>query len=214
VPHLHSLKSYTFATTITYYTLTLADFSAINYFLKLSQTLHLHTSKLSPRSYSANSLLKTATYQLPRRAAPYKTDFLDIPVPLIKSSIVQADNAACFVLRNRRTRRKHVTWFSPTPGAVWRHRGMFRRNRIPTLLRDVIASARKSCLPVGYLATLCCVIHNGLTCHNTLRHEGVCGSGGVALPFLALAGGKWSASSPTRFTPGTLWTGDWVRESK
>jgi hypothetical protein len=35
---------------------------------------------------------------------------------------------------------------------------MLRRNRIPILLRDVIASARKSCLPVGYLATLCCVI--------------------------------------------------------
>jgi hypothetical protein len=46
----HLLHSYTF---------TLADFSAINYFLKLSQTLHLHTSKLSPRSYSANSPLKT-----------------------------------------------------------------------------------------------------------------------------------------------------------
>jgi hypothetical protein len=49
----HLLHSYTF---------TLADFSAISYFLKLSQTLHLHTSKLSPRTYSANSLLKTATY--------------------------------------------------------------------------------------------------------------------------------------------------------
>jgi hypothetical protein len=36
------------------FTFTLADFSAINYFLKLSQTLHLHTSKLSPRTYSAN----------------------------------------------------------------------------------------------------------------------------------------------------------------
>jgi hypothetical protein len=61
VPHLHSLQSHTFVNTITYYTLTLADFSAINYFLRLSQTLHLHTSKLSPRTYSANSLLKTAT---------------------------------------------------------------------------------------------------------------------------------------------------------
>jgi hypothetical protein len=36
VPHLRSLQSYTFVTTITYYTLTLADFSAINYCLKLS----------------------------------------------------------------------------------------------------------------------------------------------------------------------------------
>jgi hypothetical protein len=47
----HLLRSYTF---------TLADFSAINYWLKLSQTLHLHTSKLSPRTDSTNSLLKTA----------------------------------------------------------------------------------------------------------------------------------------------------------
>jgi hypothetical protein len=45
----HLLHSYTF---------TLVDFSAINYFLKLSQNLHLHTSKLSPRTYSANSLLR------------------------------------------------------------------------------------------------------------------------------------------------------------
>jgi hypothetical protein len=43
---------------------------------------------------------------------------------------------------------------------------MLRRNCIPMLLRDVIASARKSCLPVGYLATLCCVTNNGLTCHS------------------------------------------------
>jgi hypothetical protein len=36
VPHLHSLQSYTFVTTITYYTLTLADFSAISsFFLSL-----------------------------------------------------------------------------------------------------------------------------------------------------------------------------------
>jgi hypothetical protein len=37
------------------------DISAINCFLKLSQTLYLHTSKFSPKTYSANSLLKTAT---------------------------------------------------------------------------------------------------------------------------------------------------------
>jgi hypothetical protein len=48
---------------------------------------------------------------------------------------------------------------------------MLRRNRIPILLLNVIASARKSCLPVGYLATLCCATpvaqpNNGLTCHN------------------------------------------------
>jgi hypothetical protein len=59
VSHLHSLQSYTFVTTITYYTFTLADFSAINYCLRLSHILHLHTLKLSPRSYSANSPLKT-----------------------------------------------------------------------------------------------------------------------------------------------------------
>jgi hypothetical protein len=97
VPHLHSLQSYTFVTAITY-TLTLSDFSAINYCLKLSHTLHLHTLKLSPRSYSANSLLKTLlencslqtpTYKLTRRTAPYKlfltTNCLDISVPLINS---------------------------------------------------------------------------------------------------------------------------------
>jgi hypothetical protein len=39
VSHLHSLQSYTFVTKITYYTLTLADFSAINYCLKLSHTV-------------------------------------------------------------------------------------------------------------------------------------------------------------------------------
>jgi hypothetical protein len=38
-------------------TSSLADLSAINYCLKLSHTLHLHTSKLSPRSHSANSPL-------------------------------------------------------------------------------------------------------------------------------------------------------------
>jgi hypothetical protein len=71
VSHLHSLQSHTFVTTISYYTLTLADFSAIKYCLKLSHTLHLHTLKLSPKSYSANSLLKTplenllTTYYLP-----------------------------------------------------------------------------------------------------------------------------------------------------
>jgi hypothetical protein len=37
----HLLHSYTF---------TLADFSAINYYLTLAQTLHLHTAKLSLRT--------------------------------------------------------------------------------------------------------------------------------------------------------------------
>jgi hypothetical protein len=70
--HNYSLRSVTFTQlTILHfhnyhhllhsYTFTLVDSSAINYFLKLLQTLHLHTSKLSPRTYSANSLLKTAT---------------------------------------------------------------------------------------------------------------------------------------------------------
>jgi hypothetical protein len=45
-----------YVTTITYYTLALADFSAINYCVELSHTLHLNTSKLSPKSHSANSL--------------------------------------------------------------------------------------------------------------------------------------------------------------
>jgi hypothetical protein len=85
--------TYTFVTTITYDTLALADFSAINYCLELSQTLHLNTSKPSPRSYSANSLLlkhwflhshsgncflKTALVEL----LP-KTNCLDISIPLI-----------------------------------------------------------------------------------------------------------------------------------
>jgi hypothetical protein len=57
VTRLHNYKPYTFVTTVTYYTLALADFSAISYCLKLSHTLHLHASKLSPRSHSANSPL-------------------------------------------------------------------------------------------------------------------------------------------------------------
>jgi hypothetical protein len=65
----------------------------------------------------------------------------------------QARWGLCYVTRGN----AKVTWYSPTTVAVCRHRGMLRRNRIPILLRDVIASVRKSCLPVGYLATLCCV---------------------------------------------------------
>jgi hypothetical protein len=61
VTRLHNYTPYTFVTTITYYTLALADFSAVSYCLILSHTLHLRTSKLSPRTYSANSLLKTST---------------------------------------------------------------------------------------------------------------------------------------------------------
>jgi hypothetical protein len=51
--------TYTFVTTVTFSTLALANFSAINFYLKLSHTLHLHTLKLSPRSHSANSPFKT-----------------------------------------------------------------------------------------------------------------------------------------------------------
>jgi hypothetical protein len=51
--------TYTFVTTIICSTLALADFSAINYCLKLSQILQLHTLKHSLRSHSANSPLKT-----------------------------------------------------------------------------------------------------------------------------------------------------------
>jgi hypothetical protein len=54
--------------TITYYTLTLADFSAINYFLKLSQTLHLHTRNsrrdLTPRIHFLQFTRRTAPYKL------------------------------------------------------------------------------------------------------------------------------------------------------
>jgi hypothetical protein len=97
------------------------------------------------------------------------TAFLHIPVPLIKPSIVQVSlkqrvrwELCCVTPGNAK-----VTRYSPTPVAVWRHRVMLRRNRIPMLLlRDVIASARKSCLPEGYLATLYCVTNNGLTCHS------------------------------------------------
>jgi hypothetical protein len=62
VSHLHSLQFYTF---------TLADFSASKYYLKLSHTLHLHTSRvcLLLRPHSWNNYLTT--------------DFLDLPVPLV-----------------------------------------------------------------------------------------------------------------------------------
>jgi hypothetical protein len=46
-----------------------------------------------------------------------------------------------------RKREGHVIF--PYSWCVWRHRGMLRRNRIPILLRDVILSARESCLPAG-----------------------------------------------------------------
>jgi hypothetical protein len=45
--------------------------------------------------------------------------------------------------------RDQVTRYSPTLVARLPHRGMLRRNRIPILLGNVIASARKSCLTAG-----------------------------------------------------------------
>jgi hypothetical protein len=131
VSHLHSLQSYTFVTTTTYYTLTLTHFSAINYCLKLSQTLHLHTSKLSPRTYSANSLLKTAPYKL----------FLTTP---LANCYLQAEtkpvNRFAYIARTSETKKRsqstllrQVTVFTrrylgSERAAVWRHRGMLRRS--------------------------------------------------------------------------------------
>jgi hypothetical protein len=70
VTRLHNYNPHTFVTTDTYYALTLADFSAINYCLLLPHTLDLHTSRvwdLTRRAdcdlFFANSLLKTP-YQL------------------------------------------------------------------------------------------------------------------------------------------------------
>jgi hypothetical protein len=80
----------------------------------------VHTSKISPRTYSANSLLKKS----------YKRHCSNEP----------GESCVASLAEKRR---------SPTPVAGWRHSGMLRRNRIPILLRDVIASARKSCLPAG-----------------------------------------------------------------
>jgi hypothetical protein len=79
------------------------------------------------------------------------TAFLDILVPLIKPSIGQASlqqrarwELCCVTRENVK-----VTWYSPTPVAVRHHRSMLRRNRIPILLRDITASAHKSCLQAG-----------------------------------------------------------------
>jgi hypothetical protein len=58
VTRLHNYNPYTFVTTITYYTLALADFSSINYCLELSHTV-AHAKSVSYRD-------------LTRRTAPYK----------------------------------------------------------------------------------------------------------------------------------------------
>jgi hypothetical protein len=160
-----------FVTTITYYTLTLADFSPINYCLKLSQTLHLHTSHvcLLLRPQLLNNWVVGLLF---RNWAKTANHFAYIART---SETKNGASQLCCVTRGN----AKVTRYSPTPVAGWHHCGMLRRNRIPMLLHDVIASscvamhgAEKtplslllrsmysvaSCLPVGYVATLCCVI--------------------------------------------------------
>jgi hypothetical protein len=67
MPHLHSLQSYTFVTTITYYTLTLADFSyqllsqIITHFTSshsetLAEILLREFTALSPRAFGISAL--------------------------------------------------------------------------------------------------------------------------------------------------------------
>jgi hypothetical protein len=109
-------------------------FYSLTVFITHLTSSHVHTSRvcLLPRTHSSNWLLQT--------------DFLDIPVPLIKLSIVQASLlpgrgiyrpvsqqrvrwGVCYVTRGN----AKVTWYYPTPGVVWRHRGMLRRNRMVRL---------------------------------------------------------------------------------
>jgi hypothetical protein len=148
------LQSFTFVTTITYYTLTLADFSAINYCLKLSHTLHLRTSKLSPRSYSANSLLRTRLENW-----LLKTELKLLTALLIQPSCV-SDILATVIL----AAQQYCYVTSPTPVAVWQDGGSSPGNHvntrdIPLLLKcDIIAAAKNCCLPIGYLTTFRCVI--------------------------------------------------------
>jgi hypothetical protein len=107
-------------TVYVHYTLSLADFSAINYCLKLSQTLHLHTSKLSPETYSANSLLQTATWQLLHshsgncflRAALVellpKTNCLDISILLINPQSYERRELCCVTVFTAALPRKRA----------------------------------------------------------------------------------------------------------
>jgi hypothetical protein len=147
-----------FVTTITYYTLTLADFSAItftDYHRLYIFTLRNSRRDLAPRSHLLRLLLKTATNWL---------------VELLLKNWAKTANRFAYIARTSETkngasqiccvRSPHLQrrCLGSESAAVWCHRGLLRRNRIPMLLRDVIVSARKSCLPVGYLATLCCVI--------------------------------------------------------
>jgi hypothetical protein len=61
VSYLHSLQSYTFVTTITYYTLTRLHWltSQISITISNYHRFNIFTLRLSPRTDSANSLLKT-----------------------------------------------------------------------------------------------------------------------------------------------------------
>jgi hypothetical protein len=126
----HLLHSYTF---------TLADFSPINYCLKLSHTLHLHTLKLSPRSYSANSLLKN-----PLENWLLKTDS-------------RTANRFAYIARTSETKNGAsqlccvVTVFTRRclgneRDAVWRHRGLLCSNAQCGSAQDGTAR-RKHCLP-------------------------------------------------------------------
>jgi hypothetical protein len=100
-------------TTVTYYTLALAAFSAINYCLELSHTLHLNTSKLSPRSHSANSLLKTTTYLLFLRSHSRKWTKPANSFAYIVDLCTRSPSSSTVLLR-------HVSW-QPRKH-MWRHR--------------------------------------------------------------------------------------------
>jgi hypothetical protein len=66
---------------------------------------------------------------------------------------------------------------SPTPVAVWQDGGSSPGNHvntrdIPLLLKcDFIAAARNSCLPVGYLATLHCVIQQKVDMSQYIQYK-------------------------------------------
>jgi hypothetical protein len=130
------------------------------------QSLHF-TLRNSPRTYSANSLLKTATKQLTRRTGPYnwllKTDCLDISVPLIDP---QSYEWHCCLLPGHCVYRRCL---GNEYAVLWRHRVLLcssarcsaarhgtEQTPLPLLRRSVYSVARR--LAVGYLATLCCVI--------------------------------------------------------
>jgi hypothetical protein len=132
---------------------TFRDYHTLSHTQSLQFTLRADCDiffvKLSPRSYSANSLLKT----------PFENSFAEL---LFKNWLCIAaglQDISSYIILNRtsviaatsrvRAVLRQVTWYSPTPVGVWRHRGMLHRNRIPILLPDVIASALKSCLPAG-----------------------------------------------------------------